>query len=47
MSNKTIKLAMKTLYIVIVATMLISAVAPVFAFTAPGEVSPDSGAAGK
>lgn len=46
MSNKTIKLAMKTLYIVIIATMLISTMIPVFAYTSPDQVSADQGAAG-
>lgn len=41
MTNKTIKLAMKTLYIVIIATMLISTVMPVFAYTSPTSVQPD------
>ena len=44
MTNKTIKLAMKVLYIIIIATMLISSVLPVFAYTDPKGVQPDGAA---
>lgn len=44
MKGKGFKNLMKVLYIVIVVTMLISTISPVFAYTKPGDAKPDAGA---
>lgn len=39
---KMTKLAMKILYVVLIFTMMLSLMAPVFAFTSPSAVTPDT-----
>ena len=43
---KTTKIAMKILYVVLVMTMFVSLITPVFAFSSPSGVTGDSSAAG-
>lgn len=43
---KTTKIAMKILYVVLVMTMFVSLITPVFGYTSPSSVTADSTAAG-